>query len=134
MPVEQGIEEQEEECNEAERLNGLRERIARVAEILCGEDNRDEPEVREDEVEQQDEAGKSSEEERNQKESDSEDGDDFKIDNVIAGSCTMVQRDPVGNNAHNNHRRNPDQQIAEEENGVQPNTSTGGRHLCGIVW
>jgi len=51
MPVIQDIEEQEEEGNEAEGFDSLIQRAVGVGKVRGGKDNRDQPQVGEDEVE-----------------------------------------------------------------------------------
>ena len=59
--------------NVAKGLDGLTQRVVAVGPVLSGQDNSGEPEVREDEVEQQDVAVVCAEEECNKEEYDSQD-------------------------------------------------------------
>jgi hypothetical protein len=60
--------------NEAERLDGQKQVVMAVAVTLGGEHDSDQPQVREDEVEQQDGAGVGGQEESEEEEHDSQDG------------------------------------------------------------
>lgn len=109
MPRVENVEKEEEECNIAEGLDGLAQFTVAMGVADGGEDDGDQPEVRKDEVEQEDVAVVGAQEEGHEEESDSEDGNNFEIDELVAGVESVGGRDEVRDDAHDNHGRDPDE-------------------------
>jgi len=113
VPVEEDVEEQEEESDEAEGFHGVRQHAVRIGEVRRCKSDSNEPEVREDEVEQQDEAAERVEEEGAEEENDGQNRDNFLIEDVVA--LVSVLGDEVGQNAHNNHCGDPYDDVADHQ-------------------
>lgn len=74
MPVVEDVEQKQEESNEAEGLDGEEQVTVTSAVTLGREDDSNQPQVREDEVEQKNVSWVGGEEESDQEEGDGENG------------------------------------------------------------
>jgi len=140
--------------NEAKGFHGLCQSVVRVCEVRGGEDHHDKPKVRENEVEHENPSSKGSEEKGEDEEGDSQDGlpmvsipvqrlqdprhveipslsgqthNNFLVDDVIT-VVAIVLRDPVRHDAHDDDGRNPNDSIAGEHQGREPDTGPCSRH------
>ena len=100
--------------NEAESLSGVEQGAAAVGPVASRERNGDNPEVGEDNVEQKAEVD--GEEEGGEVEDNGEHSDGELVDDV--GALVVVEGDEVGEDAHDNHRRDPDDKVEACGDGV----------------
>jgi hypothetical protein len=86
VPIVKNIEKEEEECNETEGLNREQQVGVTIAPVGSGEGDGDDPEVREDQVEQENEAWRDNEEESQGEERRRED----RLLNVGVSHCSPI--------------------------------------------
>lgn len=115
--------------NETESLSSVEQGAAAVGPVAGSEGDGDDPEVGEDNVEQ--EAKVDGEEEGGEVENDGEDGDGELVDDV--GALVPVEGDEVGEDAHDNHGRDPDDKVETRGDGVHLAGAAGAGGGGGVV-
>ena len=118
------------QSNKSKRLQSMvSAAIKAVRPALSSKHDRDQPEVAEDEVEQQRAARAGVEQEAQQEEGDGEDGNDEDINEPVAGPGIRVrlldEMDLVRRDAEHDHRRDPDQEVAERQDRVEDAATVG---------
>jgi len=146
MPIIEDIEEQQEainnhisiplrerrererenlQSNKAKGLHRQQQTIATIAVPFCRKHHDDQPQVREDEIKKEEGPRISDEEKRHQKHRDGQHRDDFHVDDAaVVGP--VGEGDKVGNDAHDDDGRDPNQGVGEYQERREPRAGAGG--------
>lgn len=59
---------------------------------------------------------------------------DFEVDDMFADVFSVGERDEVGHDAHDNHGRDPDEDVTDHEEGREPGHAVVGSVHHGNLW